>query len=79
MNMIMVHDNERIKPTYWERSSPSALLSPRNPTWIDLGTDSGLRAERPATNSLHHDVICTLGGTSGKVISRTHDLCCLIV
>jgi hypothetical protein len=33
---------------------PSATLSTTNPTWIDLGTNPGLRGERPATNRLSH-------------------------
>jgi hypothetical protein len=31
---------------------PSATLSTTNPTWIDPGTNPGLRGERPATNRL---------------------------
>jgi hypothetical protein len=33
---------------------PSANLSTTNPTWIDPGTNPGLRGERPATNCLSH-------------------------
>jgi hypothetical protein len=33
---------------------PSATLSTTNPTWIDPGTNPGLRGERPATNRLSH-------------------------
>jgi hypothetical protein len=33
---------------------PSATLSTTNPTWIDPGSNPGLRGERPATNRLSH-------------------------
>jgi hypothetical protein len=33
---------------------PSATLSTTNPTWTDLGSNPGLRGERPATNLLSH-------------------------
>jgi hypothetical protein len=33
---------------------PSATLSTTNPTWIDAGSNPGLRGERPATNRLSH-------------------------
>jgi hypothetical protein len=51
----------------WENRSnrgktcPSATLSTTNPTWTDLGSNPGLRGERPATNRLSHGtafVIC---------------------
>jgi hypothetical protein len=33
---------------------PSATLYTTNPTWIDPGSNPGLRGERPATNRLSH-------------------------
>jgi hypothetical protein len=42
------------KPKYSERNLPSATLSTTNPTWIDPGSNPGLRGERPATNRLSH-------------------------
>jgi hypothetical protein len=33
---------------------PSATLSTTSPTWIDPGSNPGLRGERPATNRLSH-------------------------
>jgi hypothetical protein len=37
-----------------EKTCPSATLSTTNPTWIDPGSNPGLRGERPATNRLSH-------------------------
>jgi hypothetical protein len=34
------------------KTCPSATLSTTNPTWIDLGSNPGLRCERPTTNRL---------------------------
>jgi len=42
-----------------ESESKSATLSTTNPTWIDLGANSGLRGERPATNDLSHVELIT--------------------
>jgi hypothetical protein len=36
------------------KTCPSATLSTTNPTWIDPGTNPGLRGERLATNDLSH-------------------------
>jgi hypothetical protein len=36
------------------KNCPSATLSTTNPTWIDPGTNPGLRCERPSTNDLSH-------------------------
>jgi hypothetical protein len=44
----------RGKPKNSEKTYPSATLSTTNPTWIDLGTNPGLRVERPVTNDLSH-------------------------
>jgi hypothetical protein len=38
----------------WGKTCPSATLSTTNPTWTDLGSNSALRGERPATNRLSH-------------------------
>jgi hypothetical protein len=37
-----------------EKTCPSSSLSTTNPTWIDPGSNLGLRGERPATNRLSH-------------------------
>ena len=36
---------------------PVPLLSATNTTWIDLGSNQGLRDEKPATNRLSHDTV----------------------
>jgi hypothetical protein len=36
------------------KTCPSATLSITNPTWIDTGSNPGLRGEKPATNRLSH-------------------------
>jgi hypothetical protein len=48
--MILTGDNRRTR----RKTCPSATLSTTNATWIDPGTNSGLRGERPATNDLSH-------------------------
>jgi hypothetical protein len=37
------------------KSCHNATLSTTNPTWTDLGSNPGLRGERPATSRLSHD------------------------
>ena len=37
------------------KTCPSATLSTINPTWIDQGSNTGLRGGRRATNRLSHD------------------------
>jgi hypothetical protein len=32
----------------------NATLSATNPTWTDMGSNPGLRGERPSTNRLSH-------------------------
>jgi hypothetical protein len=41
------------KPTYSEKTCPSATLSTTNPTWPDLGSNPG-HGGKPATNCLGH-------------------------
>jgi hypothetical protein len=36
------------------KTCPSATLSTTNPTWIELGSNPGLRGGRPAANLLSH-------------------------
>jgi hypothetical protein len=43
------------------KTCPSATLPTTNPTWIDPGTNPGLRGERPATNDLSHGTALTEG------------------
>jgi hypothetical protein len=42
------------KPTYSEKTCPSATLSSTNPTWPDPGLNPGRRGGKPATNSLSY-------------------------
>jgi hypothetical protein len=37
---------------------PVPLLSATNTTWTDLGSNQGLRDEKPATSRLSHDTTC---------------------
>jgi hypothetical protein len=45
------------------KTCPSAILSTTNPTWTDLGSNPGLRGERPATNHLSHGTARFYGDT----------------
>jgi hypothetical protein len=45
---------DRGKPTTRRKTCPSATLSTTNLTWTYLGSNPGLRGERPATNRLSH-------------------------
>jgi hypothetical protein len=57
-------ESDREEPTTRRKTCPSATLSTKNPTWSDLGSNPGLRGERPATNRLSHgtayysDILC---------------------
>jgi hypothetical protein len=42
------------KPKYSEKTCPSATLSTTNPKWPDLGSNSGRRGGKPATNRLSY-------------------------
>jgi hypothetical protein len=48
--MILTGENRRTR----RKTCPSATLSTTNPTWIDPGSNPGLRGERPVTNDLSH-------------------------
>jgi hypothetical protein len=48
------NETGRGKQKYWGKTCPSATLSTTNLTWTDLGSNPGLRGERPATNRLSH-------------------------
>jgi hypothetical protein len=37
-----------------EKTCPSATLSTTNPTWLDLGSNSGHHSGKPATNLLSY-------------------------
>jgi hypothetical protein len=37
-----------------KKTCPISTLSTKNPTWIEPGSNPGLRGERPATNRLSH-------------------------
>jgi hypothetical protein len=46
------HDTDRVKQKYSEKAFSSATFFTTNLTWIDLGGNPGLHAEKPATNRL---------------------------
>jgi hypothetical protein len=49
-NDTLTGENRRTR----RKTCPSATLSSTNPTWIDPGTNPGLRGERSATNNLSY-------------------------
>jgi hypothetical protein len=70
---------DRGKPTTHRKTCPSATLSTTNLTWIDLGSNPGLRGERPATNRLSHGTAYftallkdVVGSHAGRVVSTTY-------
>jgi hypothetical protein len=52
---------DRGKPTTRRKTCLSATLSTANLTWTDLGSNPGLRGERPATDRLSHGTARTNG------------------
>jgi hypothetical protein len=42
------------EPKHSEKTCPSATLSIKNRTWPDLGSNSGRRGGKPATNHLSY-------------------------
>jgi hypothetical protein len=46
------NENWQGRPKYWEKTCPSGTLSTTNPTWRDLGCNSGRRGGKPTTNRL---------------------------
>jgi hypothetical protein len=48
------------KPKYSEKTCPSATLSTTNPSWPDLGSNSGRRSWKPATNRLSYGTAYSL-------------------
>jgi hypothetical protein len=61
--MILTGENRRTR----RKTCPSATLSTTNPTWIDPGTNSGLRCERTATNDLSHGTALPLAYWNVKI------------
>jgi hypothetical protein len=51
------------------KTCPSATLSTTNPTWTDLGSNSGLRGERQATKRLSY------GTALFKIYCLVYTLC----
>jgi hypothetical protein len=49
------NENWHGKPKYSEKTCPSTTLPTTNPTWPDLGSNSGRRGGKPATNRLNYD------------------------
>jgi hypothetical protein len=49
------NENWQGKTKYSEKTCPNATLSTTNPTFLDLGSNPGLRGGKPATNSLSYD------------------------
>jgi hypothetical protein len=50
-NYILTGENRKTR----RKTYPTVTLSTTNPTWVDPGTNPGLRGERPAINDLSHD------------------------
>jgi hypothetical protein len=48
------NDTNRVKPKNSEKSLFQSTLSTANPTWTDLGANTGLSCGEPATNRLSH-------------------------
>jgi hypothetical protein len=46
---------------YSDKACPSAALSTTNATWLDLGSNPGRRAGKPATNRLNYDTTGSTG------------------
>jgi hypothetical protein len=53
------NENWHGKPKYSEITCPSATLSTKNPTWPDLGSNTGPRCEKPAINRLSYGTAFT--------------------
>jgi hypothetical protein len=51
---IWWNDNWQGKPKYSAETRPPAILSPTNPKWLDLESNSGRRGGKPATNCLSY-------------------------
>jgi hypothetical protein len=47
------------KPKYSGENLSQCHFVHQNPTWTDLGSNPGLRGERPSTNRLSHGTACT--------------------
>jgi hypothetical protein len=60
------NENWQGKPKYSEKTYPSAILSTTNPTWHDLGSNSGRRGGKPATNRLSYGTAFDVFLTSGS-------------
>jgi hypothetical protein len=54
------------KPKYSEKTYPSDTLSTTNPTLPDLGSYSGRRSEKPATNRLRYGTPQPRGGSRSR-------------
>jgi hypothetical protein len=54
------NENWQGKPKNSEKICPSATLSTTNPTWFDLGSNSGHRGGKPAANRLSYSAAFTL-------------------
>jgi hypothetical protein len=54
------NENWQGKPKYSEKTCPSATSSTTNPPWTDLGSNSGSRREKPATNHLSYGTACSI-------------------
>jgi hypothetical protein len=48
------NENCQEKPKYLEKTCPGATLSTTDPTWPDLGSNSGRRDGKPTTNRLSY-------------------------
>jgi hypothetical protein len=77
--LIFPSNGEPVEWTWRGETEPSATLSVTNPTWTDLGSNAGLRGERPTTTRLSHgtawvwsiSVMLFCLFTVGGVLNRT--------
>jgi hypothetical protein len=51
------NENWQVEPKYSKKFCTSATLSTTNPTWADLGLNTGRRGWKPATNRLSYGTV----------------------
>jgi hypothetical protein len=68
------NENWQGKPKYSEITCPSATLSTTNPTWTDLGSNTGRRGGNPVTNRLSYGHDPAHYVTSGRRLMSQHQL-----
>jgi hypothetical protein len=60
------------KPKYSEKTCPNATSSTTNPTWLDPGSNPGLRGGKPATNRFSYGSALSLPSLMGYSVSRLY-------